>query len=385
MGKIFHPRVISLSFGDTKNYSVTEDGQCYIWWEGRDYDGNYFTPKLIPGLHGIIKIVGGAYSVNGFISDDYSIYLLDYDYSDFSHRQTYLNPPTMLPIKARDFDVGWEMTGIIGTDLKIYLCLHKSTSIKMENLPTESVKLKKIEWRDGNGMNLYQVIFPNLERVKETDLKFKQVAIGHSEIVALSSEGDIYRMKYDHKMITEQKSSYSFPLFRIVPDYRTITSLNSIRNVKFPTDLKFTQISANSGNYSALTNDGKVYVWGKGLTRIFDLTEIDGPPTENITTKSIPNPPIKRETSQYGDFDADEMNMFCPNQKFNSIIFDHPTRIKSISNLPIKAISINSTYLAILTEQEELIIKGETAWLIHHSADYDDYERSLFDESCLSD
>ena len=389
------PRIISLSLGGTKNYAITEDGQCYIWRNysivnSIKYGVNLGGPKLIPGLHGIIKIVVGVSSISGFMTDDYSIYLSNYEYYSILHREVYLIPPTKLPIKAIDFDVGWIITGVVGIDENVYLCVPNSAKFK-DSLP-KSVKLVKIKWHGSSLMDLYQIIFPsdclsicdNSLEEKCLNLKFKQVMIGNSEIVLLSSGGDIYRIKYVSEII-QRTPSQNRPLR--FANYDTIISLGPIRKVKFETDIEFVQISGNLGNHSALTNDGNVYVWGDSLDLIFDLTELDGLPTEIRSNKKSLDMTIwdvTGEVSHSGDFDDDEMEIFCPIQKLNLTIFDQPTLVKSISNLSIKSISINSTYLAILTEKEELIVKGETQSVVHHSADYDNYEISLFDDSCVS-
>ncbi len=391
------PRTISLSLGGTKNYAVAEDGQCYIWRDGSsleslgsglsslyndiDFDENFYRPKLIPGLHGIIKIVGGMNSISGFITDDYSIYLSNYKYYSTFFRQIYLTPPEILPIKAIDFDVGWGIRGVIGIDKKVYLCVPRSTRFKMTS--SESPKLKKIVWESGYLMNLYRVVF-SVPCTSDLDLKFKQVIIGNSEIVVLSLDGDIYRIKHDHEMIKE-KPLNNLPV--PITDCSSIINLNPIRKVKFPTDTKFSQISGNFGNYSALTRDGNVYVWGDNLEKIFNLAELDDSLSEIRPAKKLPETSTRGTTGKLGhsgDFDDDEMNSFLPNDP-NRIIFDQPTLVNSLSNLSIKSISISSAYLAIFTEKEKLIIKGETVSVPAFSSDYDDYERSLFDDSCASE
>ena len=390
------PRVISLSLGGDNNYTVTEDGQCYICrsdsifgtFDSTRYGENLGGPKLIPGLYGIIKIVGGVSSITGFMTDDYSIYLANYEHYSMLHKEIHLIPPVKLPIKGIDFDVGWNVTGVIGIDKNVYLCVPNSIKIVI-NLP-ESIKLVKIKWKCTHLMDLYQVVFPpihdNSLKERDLNLKFKQVIIGNSEIVILSSDGDIYRIKYNNEIIR-----------KILPNGRpahflncdNIVSLGQIRKVEFETDIKFTKISGNLGNYSALSNDRNVYVWGDSLDLIFDLTELDGSPTEICPNKKSLDISIWETDDTFdspdhsSDFDDDEIKIFCPIQKPNLTIFDQPTRVKSISNLFIKSISINTTYLAILTENEELIVKGEITSVVHHSADYD-CDISLFGDRWVS-
>ena len=249
----FKSRVINVCCGRETTGIVTEDGEAYlvgrdnkVWTKVIRIDGR----RLLP-ISNIIKISFG-YWMFGLITDDYSAYIWP------EHLDTL---PIKIPIKVRDIEVlyvdgwyGYEITVIIGQDDNLYLFLKGFNDISgyAEILDLE------LGWFEESPK--FDLIYLPLDEA------VKQIATYGDHIIALTVSGKVYSFRYssmsclefnDDDMIAPDGTLTGIPDFYIY---------NNSVHIENPVEklASISHIFSGCSDFSAISNNGKFYLGGKG-------------------------------------------------------------------------------------------------------------------------
>ena len=248
--KSFTEKVISVSCGDFFTIAITEDGKTYGWGRNtfnKSEKKRFLRPTLIDDLkeHRAIKVSCGGGEGWAVILDDGSVY-----YSILNH-EDYVDVPLsgIISLEDRVIDISadtFRVAMVTGSGKLYFFGENFQGGIFGIFEPPEGTLVRPIH-----------ISFPSDFHISGKTIetvKIKQVSLSSHHIMALTVNGDIFTWG---KNITGQLG---------IGTKGEKKSLETMKTVQEPQKLtglpKISYINANLSSSSAITEDGRLYVWG---------------------------------------------------------------------------------------------------------------------------
>ncbi len=238
--KSFTKKVISVSCGDNFTVAITENGKIYGWGRDHFFNGsgrNISNPTLVTNLeeHKGVKVSCGTSSW-GVILDDGTVYVL---ISLITNTHTIIKGRVSLEDKIIDISVHLSLFAAVTERGKLYFSGKFFNSFPEKIIGIEIVDHKRI-------INPKHVSFPSKRRIIP---KIKQVSLSDSHIIALTESGNVFVWGGNISGILGLSNDANRKNLHISP-----TLLASLPKISF--------ISSACRVSAAVTEDGRLYVWG---------------------------------------------------------------------------------------------------------------------------